>query len=70
MAKSILSQESPHLRRRLLPSGRITRIMTFTMMASELLNHKIIRMTQVYVVVVAKKKVEAVNLLGCVLFCG
>lgn len=40
MAKSILSQESPHLRRRLLPSGRITRIMTFTMMASELLNHK------------------------------
>lgn len=40
MAKSILSQESPHLRRRLLPSGRITRIMTFTMMVSELLNHK------------------------------
>lgn len=38
------------------------------MMASELLNHKIIRMTQVYVVVVVKKKVEAVNLLGCVLW--
>lgn len=39
MAKSILSQESPHLRRRLLPSGRTTRIMTFTMMASELLSY-------------------------------
>ena len=39
MAKSILSQESPHLRRRLLPIGRTIRIMTFTMMASELLSY-------------------------------
>lgn len=39
MAKSNLSQESPHLRRRLLPSGRIPRIMTFTMMVSELLSY-------------------------------
>lgn len=70
MGKSVANQ-SYHKNRFIYSKGYCQvgdqpRIMTFTMCACELLNHKIIRKTQANIAVVTKEKVEVDNLIDSV----